>query len=293
MSQTMAIIGLFLITMIWGGGFVASDVALLSFTPFQIMTIRFLIGTILMGLFHVKDLKSMKKEEVLSGMFMGIALFLAYALQTIGLQYTTPSKNAFLTALNVGIVPILAFLFLRKKMNKTGIVGAILSVVGVGFLSLNADFSLGFGDVLTLLCAIAFAVQILLTSIFVKKCRTSVLNFIQMGTAFFLSFASMCGNGEFYIRGTTKGWIAVLYLGIVSTTICYFVQTACQQYVEETKVAIILSMESVFGTLLSVMILQEEITSRMMIGCFIILSAVIISNINGEEDVIKTTYVEN
>lgn len=129
-----------------------------------------------------------------------------------------------------------------------------------------------------------FAFQIFLTSIFVKKYRASVLNFVQMCTAAVLSLVFMAASGQVQFQVTAKGWGSVLYLGIISTTICYLLQTACQKYVDETKAAIILSMESVFGTLFSVIILHESITLRMILGCVIILGAVILANSAGEPE---------
>lgn len=279
MKRYFAIGGLILVTVIWGGGFVASDMALESLLPFQIMTIRFLLAAVLMGAVSVKGLKDMKKEEIRAGAMMGTALFAGFALQIVGLQYTTPSKNAFLTALNVVMVPFIAFIICKKKIGVKGIVGAVMAIAGVGILSLEKDLSLGFGDGLTLLCAVGFAFQIFLTSEFVKKYRAVVLNFVQMLTAFILSVISLFAFGELEFAVTTKGWLSVLYLGVVSTTICYLLQTASQRYVDETKAAIILSMESVFGTLFSILILHEQITLRMTVGCVIILAAVIISNL--------------
>ena len=93
MKKYMAIAGLVLVTVIWGGGFVASDMALDSLSPFQIMTIRFLLASVLMGGISIRNLKGIKKEEVTAGVFMGAALFIGFSLQIIGLQYTTPSKN--------------------------------------------------------------------------------------------------------------------------------------------------------------------------------------------------------
>lgn len=288
MTKYLSVIGLLFVTIIWGGGFVASDIALDSLKPFQIMAIRFFLAFVLIGLIARRDLKKMKKKEIQAGLFMGIALFAGFAFQTVGLQYTTPSKNAFLTALNVVIVPFITFLFLKKKINKKGILGAVMAVVGVDILSLNQDFSLSLGDFLTLLCAVGFAFQIFLTSIYVKECRTMVINFIQMGTATVLSLVFMGIMREGTIKATTNGWLSVLYLGIVSTTLCFLLQTICQKYVEETKTAIILSMESVFGTIFSIWILKEQMTIRMMIGCAIILIAVIISNLDeGEEEKIS------
>jgi drug/metabolite transporter (DMT)-like permease len=280
MKNRLAISSLILVTVIWGGGFVASDMALESMGPFQIMVVRFLLATVLMGLISNKSLRGIKKEEVLAGGLMGVALFTGFAFQTVGLQYTTPSKNAFLTALNVVIVPFISFLILKKKIGVKGLIGALMSVVGVAFLSLDSNFSLGFGDGLTLICALGFAFQIFLTSEFVKKYRATVLNFIQMATAFLLSIVCMIGNGEVRFEVTAKGWMSVLYLGVISTTVCYLLQTASQKYVDETKAAIILSMESVFGTIFSIIILHEIITLRMVIGSIVILAAVVISNLS-------------
>lgn len=278
MKKRLAIGGLILVTIIWGGGFVASDMALESMRPFQIMAVRFLLGTILMGLISIKSLKGITKSEVMAGGLMGVALFAGFAFQIVGLQYTTPSKNAFLTALNVVIVPFISFLILKKKIGAKGIAGAVMSVAGVALLSLDHNFSLGLGDGLTLICAVGFAFQIFLTSEFVKKYRATVLNFIQMITAFFLSFISLIAFGETQFHVTAMGTLSVLYLGVISTTVCYLLQTASQKYVDETKAAIILSLESVFGTMFSILILGEIISPCMVAGSVIILGAVVISN---------------
>lgn len=280
MKKRLAIGGLILVTIIWGGGFVASDMALESMRPFQIMAVRFLLGTILMGLISIRSLKGITKSEAKAGGLMGLALFAGFAFQIVGLQYTTPSKNAFLTALNVVMVPFISFLILKKKIGAKGIAGALMSIAGVALLSLDRNFSLGLGDGLTLICAVGFAFQIFLTSEYVKKYRATVLNFIQMITAFFLSFISLIAFGETQFHVTGKGILSVLYLGVISTTVCYLLQTASQKYVDETKAAIILSLESVFGTLFSILILGEIITPRMLAGSLIILGAVVISNLS-------------
>ena len=150
MKKGLAIGGLILVTVIWGGGFVASDMALESMKPFQIMMVRFLLASVLMGLVSLGQRN--RKEEVVNrtgaikaGILMGVALFIGFSLQIIALQYTTPSKNAFLTALNVVIVPFIAFVILKKKIGAKGIIGAILSVIGVALLSLNGNLTLGLG----------------------------------------------------------------------------------------------------------------------------------------------------
>lgn len=279
MKKYLAIAGLIAVTVIWGGGFVASDMALESLRPFQIMTVRFLLASVIMGAAGVRELKGVDFKEVRAGILMGCALFIGFSFQIVGLQYTTPSKNAFLTALNVVMVPFIAFVILKKKISIKSIIGAVMAIVGVGLLSLEKNLTLGIGDALTLVCAAGFAFQIFLTSEFVKKYRAVVLNFVQMLTAVALSLASLVLFGETEFRVSVKGWLSVLYLGVVSTALCYLLQTASQRYVDETKAAIILSMESVFGTLFSILILHEQVTFRMVCGCVIILAAVVISNL--------------
>ena len=136
-----------MLTVLW----YASDMALESMKPFQIMMVRFLVASVLMrmlGLGNRKKAEQATKRAgaIKAGVLMGIALFMGFSLQTIGLQYTTPSKNAFLTALNVVIVPFIAFLILKKKIGIKGIVGAVLSVIGVALLSLNGNLTLSLGD---------------------------------------------------------------------------------------------------------------------------------------------------
>ena len=292
MKKWLAIGALILVTVIWGGGFVASDIALESMKPFQIMMVRFLLASVLMGVISRGQQKSEEKLKdragaIKAGILMGVTLFMGFAFQIIGLQYTTPSKNAFLTALNVVIVPFIAFVILKKKIGAKGIIGAVMSVFGVALLSLNGNFTVSLGDGLTLFCAVGFAFQIFFTSEFVKKYPASVLNTVQMFTAFVLSAISLMIFGENDFHVTTQGWLSVLYLGVVSTTICYLLQTACQKYIDETKAAIILSMESVFGTIFSILILHEVVTVRMVIGCAVILAAVIISNMSETSEKIE------
>ncbi|MEG2295438.1 MAG: DMT family transporter [Oscillospiraceae bacterium] len=281
MKKYLGMLGLLIVTIIWGGGFVASDIALQSLSPFQILTARFLIASVFMFFISFTSLKKCSKEEIKAGVILGFFLFGAFALQTIALLYTTPSKNAFLTATNVIFVPFIAFVIYKKKISLQVIMGAVVAIIGAGVLSLNDNFSIGIGDLLTLACAVCFAFQIFLTGKYVGQYRASVLNFFQMATAFVFSAIGLLFSGG--LTQTTQvsqnSILSVLYLGIISTTLTYLLQTASQKYVDETKSAIILSLEAVFGTVFSVIILQELVTTKMMIGCILILSAVLISEV--------------
>lgn len=280
MKKYLGILGLLTVTVIWGGGFVASDMALETLTPFQIMLIRFLIAAVIMTLLGAKQIRTITREEARCGFRLGAALFGGFALQIIALQYTTPSKNAFLTATNVVFVPFIALVIYRKKIEIKSLIGAGMAVAGAGVLSLKEDFSIGLGDGLTLLCAVCFALQIFLTGEYVGRIRPAVLNFLQMTAACILSAAGLLLSGDFTFAPSTRSLLAVLYLGIVSTTITYLLQTVSQKYVDETKSAIILSMEAVFGTFFSVVLLHENVTVRMLAGSALILAAVLVSEVS-------------
>ncbi len=235
MKKYLGILGLLTVTVIWGGGFVASDMALETLSPFQIMVIRFLIAAVLMTLLGVKQIRTISREEARCGIWLGSALFGGFALQIIALQYTTPSKNAFLTATNVVLVPFIALVIYRKKIEVRSLIGAGMALVGAGVLSLKDDFSIGLGDGLTLLCAVCFALQIFLTGEYVGRIRPAVLNFLQMTTACVLSAAGLLLSGDYTFAPSARSFLAVLYLGVVSTTITYLLQTVSQKYVDETK----------------------------------------------------------
>lgn len=279
-KKYLGILGLLTVTIIWGGGFVASDIALATLTPFQIMFIRFFIAAVIMTALGKDSIKSVTREEIKCGAMLGSALFGGFALQIIALQYTTPSKNAFLTATNVVIVPFIALVIYKKKIPVKSLVGAGMAIVGAAVLSLQSDFSMGIGDLMTLACAVCFALQIFLTGEFVGKIRPTVLNFLQMTTAFILSGVGLIVTGSFRFKPSMESLLAVLYLGIVSTTITYLLQTISQKYVDETKSAIILSMEAVFGTIFSVILLHETVTVRMITGSVLILAAVLVSEVS-------------
>lgn len=292
MRKYIGEIFLIITAIIWGSGFVASAVALESFTPYQILAIRFLIGTIILSIVYMKKLKTVRKGTLMKGFILGTFLYLAFLLQTVGLQYTTPSKNAFLTAINVVIVPFIGFLLYKKKIDKRELFGSVLAMIGVGFISLKLTLEVNIGDVLTLLCAIGFAFQIFYTSMFVKDEDPVLLTLTQLMTAAALGFIFMFFRGEVAMTASREGWLAVLYLGVFSTTVAYLLQTFAQKFTSETKTAIILSTESVWGMVFSILLLREVVTFSMVIGAILILIAIVISETKGSYLKSRTASVE-
>lgn len=282
---------LVLTAIIWGSGFVASAVALEHYTPYQILAGRFLVGAVILSLIFFKKLNKLKKSTLIKGALLGIFLYIAFALQTVGLQFTTPSKNAFLTAVNVVIVPFIGFLLYKRKIDMYELSGALLAIVGIAILSLKLSSEVNVGDLLTLGCAVGFAFHIFYTAKFVKTEDPVVLTIVQMVTAAVIGCIVVIFRGETSFSMESEGMMNLLYLGIFSTTIAFLMQTVAQKYITETKAAIILATESFWGMLFSVIILSEIMTSRMIIGALIILLAILISETKMEfmkKDKIKT-----
>lgn len=277
MRKYIGEIGLIITAIIWGSGFVASAVSLEYYTPYQILAGRFLIGVIILCVLFYKRLKNIKKSTLIKGTILGLFLYIAFVLQTVGLQYTTPSKNAFLTAVNVVIVPFIGFLLYKRKIDMFELVGAVTALVGVAVLSLKLSSEINIGDLLTLCCAIGFAFHIFYTAKFVKDEDAVLLTIVQMVIAAVISWMVVIFKGETSFSVESEGLLPLLYLGIFSTTIAYLLQTVAQKYITETKAAIILSTEAFFGMAFSVAILSEVMTTKMIIGAVLILVAIIIS----------------
>ncbi len=277
MKKYTSEIALMVTAFIWGSGFVVSAISLDYYTPYQVLAGRFLVGAVLLSLFFRKRIKYIQKSTIFKGAMLGLFLYGAFALQTVGLQYTTPSKNAFLTAVNVIVVPFISFVIFKRKFDRYELMGAVLAMTGVGAISLQLNGGVNIGDVLTLGCAVLFAFQIFYTSVYVQKEDPILLTLIQMVTASVLGIVFVLVRGETQIPMGRSALLSVLYLGVFSTTIAFLLQTMAQKYTSETKTAIILSTEAFWGTILSVVILKEALTMRMMVGGIFIFSAIIVS----------------
>lgn len=277
MKRYIGEVGLIITAIIWGSGFVASAVALDYYTPYQILAGRFFIGVLLLSVVFHKKLVQIKKSVLIKGIILGGILYIAFVLQTVGLQFTTPSKNAFLTAINVVIVPFIGFVIYKRKLDVFELTGAVIAVAGIALLSLQFSGGVNIGDILTLLCAFGFAFHIFYTARFVEKEDAIVLTLVQMGTAASIGVIVVVAKGEMSFSLEASALMPLVYLGFFSTTIAYLLQTVAQKFVTETKAAIILSTEALWGTLFSILILSELLTIRMSIGAVLILFAIVIA----------------
>ncbi|WP_313758250.1 DMT family transporter [Tissierella sp.] len=270
-------LSLLLVAIVWGSGFVVTKSALDYLTPYYLLFFRFIISTVILFFIFFKKIKNASIKDIKAGIIIGLFLFTGFATQTVGLQYTEAGKQAFITATNVVMVPFIYWGISKKRPDKFDLVAAFLCLTGIGVLSLNKDLTIGYGDLLTLLCAVLFAFHISSTGYFAKESDPYVISIVQLGTAAIISllFALFFEGTKINIQKQTI--IPILYLSIFSTMFAFLIQTVAQKYTNSTHTAIILSLEAVFGSTFAIIFLKEPFTIKFLIGCMAILTSVITS----------------
>lgn len=273
---------LLLFTAILGGStFVTSKILLDSIPPFFLLAFRFGISFFVIAIVLRKQLKKATVEDLKRGCVLGTVLFLALASQTIGLQFTTASKQAFITGAYVIIAPLLNGLMSRIRVAAKDIINSCLCFVGVGLLTLTEGLHVEIGDILALISALLLALQIVLNDSFVKKTEPSLLVTFQFGVAGMeaLACAVLIGPLAMNLNVSTMG--AVIYLALFATCLGFYMQTVAQKTVKPERASIILSSEMFFGSIFAVVLLREQLSPLMLAGGAIILASVFINNWGG------------
>ena len=275
--------GLILVTIIWGGAFAVVKNSLDYVPPVYMMAFRFTIAGVVMSLVFIKKLLHMKKAELIHGVGIGVFLFLAYLFQTIGCNYTTAGKNAFLTTIYVILVPFLNWILIKRRPDIFSIVAAVLSITGIGLLSLEGvegDLSMNKGDVLTLICGFCYALQIIFIAQWSQNDDPVLLAIIQIVVAALLSWITapfIDGDMNWNMLASGNVILSMMYLGLLSTMVAFALQTVCQKYLAPSLAALLMSFEAVFGALSGVIFLGEIIPLRGIIGCALMFIAIVIS----------------
>ena len=265
--------------LIWGSSFIVMKNAVDFISPFTLLCIRFVLSTIFISILFFNKIKKIKKQDLLGGFLAGLALFSAFSIQTFGLQLTTPGKNAFLTAVYCTIVPLLSWLYFKKKPDKAQIFAAILCFIGVGFVSLDSSLKVNLGDLYTLIGGFLYAVHIIVCEKAMKKTSPIIITALQFAFASIFSFiaASLFEDISVVFHIDSSIYLQILYLAFFATTLCYLFQNVGQKFVNENIAALLLSLESVFGVFFSILFGQEIMTLQIGLGFMIIFISVLIS----------------
>ena len=292
-NQMRQVVFPILAAFIWGTAFVAQDLCADSIGAFAFNATRYFIAVlallvvILMSdklkknkpTLTAQEKKAANKQLWLGGLCCGAALAIASNFQQAGLVAGTDAgKAGFITALYVVLVPVFG-LFFKRKVSLPTWIAVVLSVVALYLLCIKGDFSLAPGDLLVLVCAVCFAVHILVIDHFTAYCDGVKLSCLQFLFAGIISTICMFIFEDVDFAAILSCALPLLYVGIFSCGVGYTLQILAQKDSNPTVVTILLSLESVFAVIAGAIILKQQMTVREYIGCAIMFAAVILAQI--------------
>lgn len=290
-SKKLNLVGqlmLLLATLAWGTSFFILKETIETVYELFVLAIRFLFSGIVLGLIYIKRIKKANKKTIIHGLTLGGILVSAYIVQTYGLSFTTPSRNAFLTSSYCVMVPFLAWIITKIAPKPFNVISAVLCIVGIGFVAFSGESEQAsntlLGDGLTLVCAIFYGLQIIFISRYQDAGEdTSVLLVLQL-----LTVGVVCAvlSVIFELPQGTAGYsldiekiLKIGYLAVVCTMLAQMAQIYGQKFTTPNQASLILSLEAVFGTLFSVILGDEKLTVGLVIGFIIIFIAMIINEL--------------
>ena len=277
---------LLLTALIWGNGFVAQSVGMDYIGPYTFLCVRGIIG----GLFlipcifilkkfnYIKDESKNAKTLIKGGVLCGIVVCIANIFQQFGIVYTTVGKAGFITALYIIIVPLIGIIF-KKKVDKNTYVSVLIAMAGLYLLCINESFTINKGDILSLICAFFFSIQILLVdsySSFVDCVKLSCIQFLVSGI---ISPVPMFIFEHPEIKSILAAYIPLLYAGIMSFGIAYTLQIIGQKYLEASYASLLMSLESVFAVLGGWIILGQALSFKEVLGTILMFLSIILAQI--------------
>jgi drug/metabolite transporter (DMT)-like permease len=275
-THRLAELGLASVCLLWGSTFVLVKNALDDISPVLFLGIRFSIAAIVLGAIYSVTRKP-GKLTWRGGVIAGFVLFVGYYLQTVGLRYTTPAKSGFITGLYIVLVPLLLAAVYRRVPGLSEWTGVSLATVGMGLMTLTTtNFTMGFGDALTVGCAFAFAVHILLLSHYSKRMPTEWLTLLQVGTCALVAIATCNLLEDPFVRWSPGVIAALAVTSLLATALGFYVQTWGQKYTTATRAALIFSLEPVFAWLTSYIFENEILTGQAVAGAACILAGILV-----------------
>ena len=286
-------------TLIWGGTFALIKNTFSDISPSLFLGLRFTIAALIFLPFVYASLKKTNKQTLIAGAVLGFFYFTGFASQTLGLNLTTATKSGFITGTFVVFIPIIQLIIEKRKPKWFNILSVFLVLIGLIILSskgenaidfikqLGSDFNLG--DLLTLLCAILFAFQVVYVDIFTKKYEYLPMVFVQLIITgiggFILSFIfSITSLETVKFTFNTNVVTAILYTAIFASIIATVIQLKFQKFVSPTKAGIIFSIEPIFAAVFAYFLLSEKISNFGLIGCVLIFIGLMVSEIFSVKD---------
>jgi drug/metabolite transporter (DMT)-like permease len=255
----------------WGGAFVLMKPAIERQSVNSFLATRFVVAVFAMVALRPRVLRQINREVLLKGSVAGLFLGAGYIFQTLGLARTGAAITGFVTGLYVVLTPLLAAVFLKERINKLTWFCVALATVGLALLSLRG-WSVGIGEALVFVSAIAFAAHIVTLSKWSFGIDAYALTIVQLSICALLTGVISLGQG--YEKPTDLGvWGVVIFTALICTAVAFIVQTWSQAHMSSTKVAVILTMEVVFAAIFAVLFGGESLTLQVTLGGIMVVTA--------------------
>lgn len=288
---------LILTAMIWGTAFVFQRVGMEDIEPITFNAARMALAAAAVGAvsavptqpernklaaMSVRDREAYQTNTVIGGICCGTFLAAASIFQQMGIVYTTAGKAGFITAMYMLLVPVINFVFFRKRNSWIVWLAVLIGVAGMYLLCMTESLRLSRGDALICICAVLFSGHILCCDHFVKLGNPLRISAIQFAACTAISAAAAMILEQPSFAKIVSAAIPILYCGIVSGGIGYTLQIIAQKYTDPTVASLLMSLESVFAVIAGALLLGERMSTRELIGCVIMFAAIVLVQIRGE-----------
>ena len=273
--EVIASIVLAVVALVWGTTYAVIKDTLSVVQPFSLMMFRFGFSAFILSLMYLKKFKAIKSVDLKRGIIIGIFMFLAFYFLIVSIRFTTASKFSFIVGAYVLIVPFLSWIINKTKLDRYAIVGAILATIGLAFLTMEKGAVFNLWDLVAGCCSFFFAAHMIAIEKYSGDSDPILLTIIQFITTavLFILLTGVKEGYNFTVLPEIKWTLG--YLVIISTIIPFAIQNIVQRYISSTSTALILTLQSAFGSIFAVYYLDERMTKQMIIGCLLIFIAIV------------------
>jgi drug/metabolite transporter (DMT)-like permease len=289
-TQLKADLTMLIVTMFWGSSYLFTKMGLESIEGFNLIALRFGIAFILAGIVFYKRFLHIDFNTIKYGFLLGTILFSLVSIVTIGVKFTSISNAGFLFSLSVVFVPLLLAVFFGKKPEIKVVFGVVLSITGIGLLTLNNELKINLGDFLVILGALFYSIYIIVTDKLTKNVDSIALGILQLGFsgALGLLFSFLFENP--HLPNTTESWVSILALSVLCSAIGFIGQATAQKYTTPTHTGLIFSLEPVFAALLAFIFVDEILSAKGYVGAILVLIGVLTAKIDFKKYIISKRY---
>lgn len=276
--RLLAEVLLLAVAAVWGTTFVLVKNALVDIGPYYFLALRFSAAFVLLLAVYWRRVQASWRRAWRPALLIGLLLFAGYALQTVGLQYTTAANSGFITGLNVALVPLLAAVLFHQRPDWWTVLGVGAATLGLALLSLSGNWTINYGDVLTLGCAVAFALQIIGVGRYAPRQDAVVLAVLQVGVVGVVSAVAAVVLEPPPLFSPPVWW-ALAITAVFATALAFVVQNTMQCFTTATRTALIFASEPAFAGVTAFVVLGEVLSGRQLVGCALILAGMVLSEL--------------